>query len=174
MSAPASTVRTAPQHTKKRRKGKMSEELNERVRARPYGKCYLDKNDMKVIAEVNALLSRLAETETSLKIANEGLNATNKISDELQKRLAEAEKILDGNPNQLEDQNWRQYKTIQNNYKKIDELESRLRAASEYFEDYCVRCENFPNKECKGCSFFHIKKLLGLEAALGVEVEAVK
>ena len=50
---------------------------------------------------------------------------------------------------------------------EIRDLKTRLRAASEYFEENCARCENFPSKECKGCSFFQIKKLLGFEATLG-------
>jgi regulator of protease activity HflC (stomatin/prohibitin superfamily) len=76
------------------------------------------ESDM-IIAE-----SRLAEAETSLKIANEGLNTTNKISDELQSRLTEAEKLIE---------KWRHPQNACNYTYEIlaDELEKAIRGEAE-------------------------------------------
>ena len=55
---------------------------------------------------------------------------------------------------------------IVKNQEYIKELEQRLNLASDYFYSHCIACENYPNKECFGCSFLTIIKLLRIEEVI--------
>lgn len=45
---------------------------------------------------------------------------------------------------------------------RIEELEQELEAAKNYFEDHCGKCDV---EDCLGCSYDHIKGLLGLQTS---------
>ena len=54
-----------------------------------------------------------------------------------------------------------------------DELLARLESAREYFEIHCAGCDVMDDEDddCEGCSYDHIKGLLGFQSSRGTANE---